>query len=129
MVSIPDWSKFSRLHDTLKEPGNLNINKYYKQREEESIRQAEERGYFRVPTEEFLIERNAYRNGRNIYDANHLRLIKLVGVHMRKLGEITFCTNLRICILNNNFLTKIDGLAACRHLIRLDLHSNQVRYC
>jgi hypothetical protein len=65
-------------------------------------------------------------NGRRVRDTNKLFLVKLVGVHLRKIGDISYCLNLRICILNNNFLTKIDSLATCRQLIKLDLHSNQV---
>ena len=42
MVSIPDWSKFQRAHDSSREASNLgNLDKYYRQREEETIRQAE----------------------------------------------------------------------------------------
>jgi hypothetical protein len=126
MVSIPDWSKFSRLQDTFKEPGNILMNKYYKQREEETIRLAEEHGYFLVPTQSYLIKTNGAMNGRRVRDTNKLFLVKLVGVHLRKIGDISYCLNLRICILNNNFLTKIDSLATCRQLIKLDLHSNQV---
>lgn len=129
MVSIPDWSKFSRGQDTLKDASqNPKLNKYYKQREEEVIKQAEERGYFRVPTEIFLLEESDYRNGRSAKELYQLHLIKLVGVHLRKIGEICLCNNLRILILNNNFLTRIDDLQTCRQLVKLDLHSNQVRY-
>ncbi|KAK3088682.1 hypothetical protein FSP39_022332 [Pinctada imbricata] len=127
MVSIPDWTKFSRLHETLREPSqNVLMNKYYKQREEQAIKQAEERGYFKVPSQEYLLKESAYRNGRNVKEVGKLKLIKLCGVHLRKVGDIAFCYNLQICILNNNFLTKIDGLMTCHQLVRLDLHSNQL---
>lgn len=126
MVSIPDWSKFGKLHENVKEPTNLLLNKYYKQREEQAIRQAEERGYFRVPTQEYLIEESKKRNDYKYKDVSHLKLIKLCGVHLRKVGEISSCLYLRICIINNNFLTKIDGLMSCHHLVKLDVHSNQL---
>lgn len=128
MVSIPDWSKFGKLHENVKEPTNLLLNKYYKQREEQAIRQAEERGYFRVPTQEYLIEESKKRNDYKYKDVSHLKLIKLCGVHLRKVGEISSCLYLRICIINNNFLTKIDGLMSCHHLVKLDVHSNQVLF-
>lgn len=126
MVSIPDWSKFARAQEGLKDSRNVHLNKYYKQREEEAIRQAEERGYFRVPTQSYLLEENDFRNGRKVRELGQLHLVKLVGVHLRKIGDIAYCVNLRICILNNNFLTKIDDLASCRQLVKLDLHSNQI---
>ncbi|KAH3791615.1 uncharacterized protein LOC127838746 isoform X2 [Dreissena polymorpha] len=128
MVSIPDWTKFQRLHDTNREGTNLaSLDKYYKQREEETIRQAENQGLLKVPSQEYLIRTcGKLYNGKYIKDVAQLLYVRLDGVHLRKVGDLTFCVNLRICILNNNFLTKIDGLTGCRHLIKLDLHSNQL---
>ena len=129
MVSIPDWTKFQRLHDMQKEPSNVGaLTKYYKQREEETIRMAENQGLLRTPTQEFLVKNCGTLNGKYIKDVSQLRLVKLCGVHLRKIGDMNYCINLKICILNNNFLTKIDGLAACRQLVKLDLHGNQVTY-
>lgn len=130
MVSIPDWTKFQRMHDTQREVTNIgSLDKYYKQREEQTIRQAENQGLLKTPTQEYLIRKCGKRlDGRYVKDVTQLLLVRLCGVHLRKIGDLTYCINLRICILNNNFLTKIDGLAACRHLIKLDLHSNQVIY-
>lgn len=127
MVSIPDWTKFQRLHDMQKEPSNVGaLTKYYKQREEETIRMAENQGLLRTPTQEFLVKNCGTLNGKYIKDVSQLRLVKLCGVHLRKIGDMNYCINLKICILNNNFLTKIDGLAACRQLVKLDLHGNQI---
>ncbi|XP_052788033.1 uncharacterized protein LOC128222969 [Mya arenaria] len=128
MVSIPDWTKFQRLNETQREGSNVgNLDKYYKQREEETIRQAEHQGLLITPSQDFLI-RNCGKlsNGKYIKDVSQLLFVRLDGYHLRKIGDLTFCMNIRILVLNNNFLTKIDGLAACRHLIKLDLHSNQI---
>ncbi len=46
--------------------------------------------------------------------------------HIRMLGDIGLCSNLTICILNNNFIPEIDSLASCKGLQKLDVHSNQV---
>ena len=132
MVSIPDWTKFQRLHDAQRETTNVgNLDKYYKQREEETIRQAETQGLLRTPTQEYLLQSCKRTNpdafGRRIKDVTQLKLVRLCGVHLRKIGDLSYCINLRICILNNNFLTKIDGLDSCRQLVKLDLHSNQVQ--
>ena len=130
MVSIPDWTKFQRLHDMQKEPSNVGaLEKYYKQREEETIRMAESHGILKTPTQEYLVKNSANIqncNPKYIRDVSQLRLVKLCGVHLRKIGDMNYCINLKICILNNNFLTKIDSLAACRQLVKLDLHGNQV---
>ena len=126
MVSIPDWTKFQRLHDMQKEPTNVGVlNKYYKQREEETIKMAENQGLLRTPTQEFLLQNCGSLNGKYTRDVSQLWLIKLGGVHLRKIGDMNYCINLKICILSNNFITKIDGLAACRQLVKLDLHGNQ----
>jgi hypothetical protein len=127
MVSIPDWTKFQRLHETQREGTSAgNLDKYYKQREEETIRQAENQGLLKTASQDFLLQHCSKNEGRYIKDISQLRLVRLCGVHLRKVGDLNYCINLRICILNNNFLTKIDGLGACRQLIKLDLHSNQV---
>ncbi|WAR31969.1 LRIQ3-like protein [Mya arenaria] len=106
MVSIPDWTKFQRLNETQREGSN---------------------GLLITPSQDFLI-RNCGKlsNGKYIKDVSQLLFVRLDGYHLRKIGDLTFCMNIRILVLNNNFLTKIDGLAACRHLIKLDLHSNQI---
>lgn len=128
MVSIPDWTKFQRLHETQRESSNpVSLDRYYKQREEETIRQAENQGLLKTPSQEFLIKQCARHQGRKVKDVSHLLLVRLNGVHLRKIGDLNYCINLRICMLSNNFLTKIDGLASCRQLLKLDLHSNQVR--
>ena len=127
MVSIPDWTKFQRSHETSREGTNIgNLDKYYKQREEETIRQAENQGLLKTASQDFLLKHCGKLDGRYIKDVSQLRFVRLCGVHLRKVGDLSYCINLRICILNNNFLTKIDGLAPCRQLIKLDLHSNQV---
>ena len=126
MVSIPDWAKFSRLHDYdyAKSNSDSQLSPYYKKREQEAVKQAELNGYFIVPTQEYLLEK-CWRRGkaRNI---KALHLVKLDGVHLRKIGDISYCVNLKICILSNNCLQKIDGLVSCRQLVKLDVHGNQV---
>lgn len=127
MVSIPDWTKFQRLHDTSREGTNIGaLDKYYKQREEETIRQAENQGLLKTASQDFLIQHCSRTEGRYVKDISQLNYVRLCGVHLRKVGDLNYCINLRICMLNNNFLTKIDGLASCRQLIKLDLHSNQL---
>jgi len=36
-------------------------------------------------------------------------------------------TKITILILDHNYLDNIDGLSACKELVKLDIHSNQVR--
>ena len=50
MVSIPDWSRLQRLGDFPAKETTSPRSRYYKQREEEAIKQAEEQGYFLNPS-------------------------------------------------------------------------------
>ncbi|KAL5011315.1 hypothetical protein ScPMuIL_009866 [Solemya velum] len=128
MVSIPDWSKFARLQENYEKTNTSVLHRYHKQQENEIIRRAEEQGYFITPTEDYLIQNCRSSNPRSgkVKHAAKLLLVKLPGAHMRDIGAIGACTNLQICILSNNFLTKIDGLASCQQLVKLDLHGNQL---
>ncbi|KAK7504361.1 hypothetical protein BaRGS_00004227 [Batillaria attramentaria] len=126
MVSIPDWAKFTRAIDTIQKPdATALLSKYYKQREQEAIKQAEERGYFLVPSMEYLLKNMGPYSGTS-KEITRVFLVRLVGVHLRKLGDISLCTSLQICNLSNNFLTKIDALCTCQQLVKLDLHGNQL---
>lgn len=103
--------------------------------------QAEQHGYFLNPTESYLVNKCGsiteqvpqkftfvqtkvkVPNGDKL---SRMALVKLTNLRLRTLGDISFCTNLQICILHSNFLDKFDALVACRQLVKLDLHSNQV---
>ena len=126
MVSIPDWAKFSRSTESGHKPDTATLlNKYYKQRELEAIKQAEQTGYFLVPSKDYLLKHVGPYSGTN-KELTKIFLVRLVGLHLRKLGDIPLCSSLQICILPNNFLTKIDVLSSCQQLVKLDLHGNQV---
>ena len=126
MVSIPDWAKFSRSTDSGQKQDTASLlNKYYKQREQETIRQAELNGYFLLPSQEYLLKHVGPYSGTN-KEVTKIFLVRLVGVHLRALGDIPLCHSLQICLLANNFLTRVDALSSCQQLVKLDLHGNQV---
>ena len=146
MVSIPDWSRFGRLGEVQKETPSLGA-RYNKQREAEAIKQAEESGYFLTVDRPFieknilgigLTEEDCVRRQRaksflddekdDEIDLGGIFHMRLVNAHMRTIGDIGLCQNLRICILNNNYITRFDALVTCTQLVKLDLHSNQVKY-
>ncbi|KAK3594593.1 hypothetical protein CHS0354_000386 [Potamilus streckersoni] len=128
MVSFPEWSKFQRVNDGLQKEGSSlsNLERYHKLREDEVIQQAEAYGMLRTPSQHYLLQTCAIINGPKIRDVSQLLMVKLCGVHLRKIGDINLCVNLKICILSNNFITKFDGLAECKQLVKLDLHGNQI---
>ena len=59
-------------------------------------------------------------------DLSQIFLLKLPISHVRTVGDIGLCSNLTICILSNNYITRFDALVGCLFLMKLDLHSNQV---
>ena len=142
MVSIPDWSRFRGLAP--ESPTKDIVDKnflYHKQREEKTIREAEESGYFTEVNREFLekiffeketenkpdAKRSFLDDLDNVeYDLGVINLIKLQHRKLRTVGGISLCRNLTICTLSNNFIIKIDGLSSCVNLVKLDLHCNQV---
>ncbi|CAL1544608.1 unnamed protein product [Lymnaea stagnalis] len=125
MVSIPDWARFTQLSDNKQHNAQHLLNKFYKQKETEVIKQAEEYGYFFHPTKEALFAHCENQNPQR-KDIDTFKLVCLTGVHLRSLGDVGVCSNLTICLLANNFIAKFDSLRNCRQLIKLDLHSNQV---
>ena len=172
MVSIPDWSRLQRLGDFPVKETTLPQSRYYKQREEETIKQAEEQGYFLNPCRHEILacKRNSYIKFAMNYlpitlhsfhlfyyrsflereffpneeeddilafklsgerktkerDLSQIFLLKLPISHLRTVGDIGLCSNLTICILSNNYITRFDSLVGCLFLMKLDLHSNQV---
>uniref|UniRef100_F6XDZ3 Leucine rich repeats and IQ motif containing 3 n=1 Tax=Monodelphis domestica TaxID=13616 RepID=F6XDZ3_MONDO len=50
------------------------------------------------------------------------------GWHLREIEFNPNYSSVRICILSKNFLTDISPLRNCVKLIKLDLHSNQIKF-
>nr|XP_055023693.1 leucine-rich repeat and IQ domain-containing protein 3 isoform X3 [Misgurnus anguillicaudatus] len=53
-------------------------------------------------------------------------MVKLSRLLLKNLDQIGCCRSLRICILADNFLTRIEAVMACTHLVKLDLKGNQI---
>ena len=64
--------------------------------------------------------------GRPAGSPADIHLVKLAGVRLADLGQIRLLTGLRVCLLPGNYLTGFAALAHCPHLVRLDLHGNQI---
>ncbi|XP_059143516.1 uncharacterized protein LOC131930870 [Physella acuta] len=125
MVSIPEWARIAPLAEIKPQDNHKLLNKFYKQKEAEVIKQAEESGFFLNPTENVLVSYCSEQNSDE-KDIRKFRIVCLNGLHLRTLGDIQACNNLTICLLANNYLTKFDSLVTCTQLIKLDLHSNQL---
>uniref|UniRef100_H2YJZ8 Leucine-rich repeat and IQ domain-containing protein 3 n=1 Tax=Ciona savignyi TaxID=51511 RepID=H2YJZ8_CIOSA len=88
-----------------------------------ALRQAAEGGYLISPSRAFLLERCQTAGKPSLKDIEYIHLSHF---HIRTLGHIQSCRHLRVCILNNNYLTRFSALENCPYLVRLDLHSNQI---
>lgn len=110
-------------------PGNKQRRKksqrqsiYERQREEETIRNATNRGYLRRMTVEFLNN----KVGLDDCDLPTVGYLNVSSQQLSSLGVLEMCISLRICILPGNYITEFDALAGCLNLYALDLHGNQV---
>ncbi|XP_036613696.1 leucine-rich repeat and IQ domain-containing protein 3 [Trichosurus vulpecula] len=54
-------------------------------------------------------------------------LLNLHGSHLCALEGSQCSSSLRICILSKNFIIDMSPLGSCTKLVKLDLHSNQIR--
>src|SRR5271156_3020406 len=64
----------------------------------------------------------------NTENFSELRFLMLNALRIRKLGDIGKCHHLTILLLANNYIVRINALAACQKLVKLDLHGNQVSH-
>ncbi|XP_074077285.1 leucine-rich repeat and IQ domain-containing protein 3 isoform X2 [Macrotis lagotis] len=60
-------------------------------------------------------------------DEHNLYFLNLHGLQLITLEASQIYSSLRICILCKNFISDISPLQKCTKLIKLDLHSNQIR--
>nr|DBA17843.1 TPA: hypothetical protein GDO54_016158 [Pyxicephalus adspersus] len=86
-----------------------------------------EENYLIAATESLLLERGLCINncqGKNLEELVVLQLSKLL---LKEVNLLQYCTSLKFCTLANNYITDIRALQACVHLIKLDLHGNQIQ--
>lgn len=98
-------------------------SKFEKQREEEVVRNAHERGYLRTPTANDIWDSIGEK-----CDLNDISYLNMSRICLHTVQTIDWCTRLRICVLHSNYISSFDSLATCRDLVFLDLHNNQVSF-
>ncbi|XP_048458189.1 leucine-rich repeat and IQ domain-containing protein 3-like [Rhincodon typus] len=59
---------------------------------------------------------------------NEIVVVTLSGRYLKNLGSLPHCSALKVCNLSRNYITKIDALAGCPNLIKLDLHGNHIAH-
>ncbi|XP_067268826.1 leucine-rich repeat and IQ domain-containing protein 3 [Pseudorasbora parva] len=73
-----------------------------------------------------LILDHGYWTSESGKDLEDILMVRLSSLLLKSLEQIGSCRALRICILADNFLTRIGALMACTHLVKLDLKGNQI---
>ncbi|XP_051949955.1 leucine-rich repeat and IQ domain-containing protein 3 [Xyrauchen texanus] len=59
-------------------------------------------------------------------DLQDIVMVKMSNLLLKNLDQIEYCRTLRICLLADNFLTRIEALMECTRLVKLDLKGNQI---
>ena len=93
-------------------------SKFEKQREEDVLRNAHERGYLRAPSVNDMFG--------SIGEKCDISYLNMSRICLHTVQTIDLCTRLRICVLHSNYISSFDSLSFCRDLVYLDLHNNQV---
>ncbi|KAK7136065.1 hypothetical protein R3I94_014653 [Phoxinus phoxinus] len=73
-----------------------------------------------------LILEHGYWTSEGEKDPKDIVMVRLSSLLLKSLDQIGSCRAMRICILADNFLTRIEALMACTHLVKLDLKGNQI---
>ena len=82
--------------------------------------------FLQEPTLAFL---ESYQNHLRPALASGIFVFPLPKLQLNSIGDIGQFKHIQICDLSSNFIQTIDSLIInCRQLIKLDLHSNRVRF-
>ncbi len=73
-----------------------------------------------------LILDHGYWTSESETDLKDVLMVRLSSLLLKSLDQIGSCRGLRICILADNFLTKIEAVMECTRLVKLNLKGNQV---
>lgn len=61
-------------------------------------------------------------------DLQQVVMVNLSCLLLKNLDNVGSCRSLSVCILAENFISKIDALITCVHIVKLDLKGNQVLF-
>jgi len=114
-------NEFARTPSTREASRKRQKSQFDKQREEEVIRNAHERGFLRPLTSDSIWERVGEKC--HLEDISYLNVTRIC---LHTVKTIDLCTRLRICVLHSNYISTFDSLFYCRELVFLDLHRNQI---
>nr|XP_025044132.1 leucine-rich repeat and IQ domain-containing protein 3 [Pelodiscus sinensis] len=78
-------------------------------------------------SENLLLEYGQTTNQTHDKKLKDLVIVQLNGLYLKNVKHVQYCVLLKVCILSNNYITNIDALQCCTHLVKLDLHGNQIQ--
>ncbi|XP_037763871.1 leucine-rich repeat and IQ domain-containing protein 3 [Chelonia mydas] len=79
-------------------------------------------------SENLLFKYGQTTSQAHIKKLKDLAIVQLNGLYLKNVRHLQYCVLLKVCILSNNYITNIDALECCTHLVKLDLHGNQVQH-
>uniref|UniRef100_A0A674ITQ6 Leucine rich repeats and IQ motif containing 3 n=1 Tax=Terrapene triunguis TaxID=2587831 RepID=A0A674ITQ6_9SAUR len=77
-------------------------------------------------SENLLLKYGQTTSQAHVKKLKDLVIVQLNGLYLKNVRHLQYCVLLKVCILSNNYITDIDALECCTHLVKLDLHGNQV---
>ncbi|KAE8609545.1 hypothetical protein XENTR_v10011840 [Xenopus tropicalis] len=83
--------------------------------------------YLLSASETIFLKHGVSFNNCPAMELNEVALLHANKQLLKEINIIQYCISLKICILSNNYITDIDALRRCCHIIKLDLHGNQIK--
>ncbi|XP_065410130.1 leucine-rich repeat and IQ domain-containing protein 3 isoform X3 [Chrysemys picta bellii] len=79
-------------------------------------------------SENLLLKYGQTTSQAHVKKLKDLVIVQLNGLYLKNVRHLQYCVLLKVCILSNNYITDIDALECCTHLVKLDLHGNQIQH-
>ncbi|KAM9129899.1 leucine-rich repeat and IQ domain-containing protein 3 [Pangshura tecta] len=79
-------------------------------------------------SENLLLKYGQTTSQAHVKELKDLVIVQLNGLYLKNVRHLQYCVLLKVCILSNNYITDIDALECCTHLVKLDLHGNQIQH-
>ncbi|CAI9569064.1 unnamed protein product [Staurois parvus] len=86
-----------------------------------------EKDYLIPASESILLEHGLSVDNHQGEKLEELVVVHLVKLLLKEVNLLQYCTSLKFCTLADNYITDIRALQPCVHLVKLDLHGNQIQ--
>ncbi|KAM9324662.1 leucine-rich repeat and IQ domain-containing protein 3 [Gastrophryne carolinensis] len=86
-----------------------------------------EENYLICASEDLLLQHGLSLNNCRTEELGELVILYLSKQLLKEMTPVQYCSALKFCTMANNHITDISALRGCVHLIKLDLHGNQIQ--